>query len=266
MAPCPAPCPCLGDLRSKGTPNCSCREPLWNKSNDSYKAQLSLAKKIARNFKQDNATLFDYGKYLLRLLWIRENWLRPEIISHQQYGCQCIDIVEKEIIPLLWEALWFFCGYEINFDAQKEIIELLSTQGHIEIKPTDCSSCFFLVKCRLTYSGKSVAESSDPRLLQILANESKFKKDPANDNAVHIPIGRYNWVMNEVKTKKITQKKAVGFWNALPPEEKEKYDNEKYNDDYTYGAFRQEKSRLKKFEKNCENCENCENCDTDATM
>jgi len=169
-------------LRSKESPIPVLREG----DDDSYRVRLSIAKEIVKNFNQDNATLLDYSKYLLRLLLIRENWLRPEIIAHLPIDlldlfndnvCKCTDIAEAEIIPLLSSALFLFCKIDINPDYPQKIIGLLSEQGHIERKRVECCNHCYGLKYRVTHSGKRIAERSEPRLLRILDPDSQQEEE-----------------------------------------------------------------------------------------
>lgn len=213
--------------------------------NDSFRTRLSVAKEVVRNFKQGNATLLDYTKYLLRLLWIRENWLRPEIIVHQQYDCQCIGIDKKEVIPLLYSAIWLFCEIEIDPDYPQKIINLLFEQGHIDYESTiDCLRCLPTMRYRLTLSGKDIAEGSDPRLFHILAPESTQRKEPIFDATTQV-CGRTNWILQQAKKHGVNEKKAVSMWNDLPEEKRIKIDPKNFGA-MANGAFRTAKMRLKK--------------------
>lgn len=145
--------------------------------------RLSIAKSIVQIIPcdQNDATLLDYCNYLLRLLWIRENWLMPkktasyrtsikengERSSSYETKNEYTDIDRAKVIPLLCNALLFFCGIDAAPDFPKKVIDLLAERKYIFYETKFWPYSGRKEFCSLTPTGTRVAERSNFRLLQL---------------------------------------------------------------------------------------------------
>jgi len=156
------------------------RVPQTNELSLQSKVQLSIAKNIVSTAPLN---VNDCCNYLLRLLWMRQNWLLPkksmerhvyrdknnDLVESWRTKNEYVDIDSTEITPLLCEALLFFCDINIASNYPKQVIDLIIERKYIlcdvKIWPFSGVKEFY----SLTQSGMRVAERSEPRLKQLVA-------------------------------------------------------------------------------------------------
>lgn len=175
-------------LRPGYDPNTGkCDEKSENILNSEKVAHMQIAKNIVQNIprEQNDETLGDYCDYFLRLLWIRENWLRSPKSTRRSFGLGrketvvegYTDIHEDDTFSLFGAALHRFCKISIRQDFRNQVISFA-----LEMKYVQCShpqwSNGVQTFYRLSPLGKQAAEESDERLLQLIKNHDTEKEHP----------------------------------------------------------------------------------------